>query len=122
MYGHAFSAGGRDHGSPFRARGRYRQGAKALHEYLNEQATRWRLIPFLSAVSGTSVHVLALALSAFECEGPLLELDDFRNVEFSVSPPDLAWTLVRTHEDFALGGPYFVRAGWVEVRSGPASP
>ncbi len=122
VYGHAFVAGGRNHGSPFRTPGRHRKGAKAIHEYLNEQAAHWWLIPFLSAVPGTSVHVVSLALSAFECEGPLLELGDFINVEFFVSPPDLAWTLVRTHEDFALGGPYFVRADWIEERGTPAAP
>ena len=73
------------------------------------------LVPFLSNVPGTPVHVLAQRLSAFDCDGPLVELGEFSDIEFFVSPPDFAWTLVRTHEDFALGGPYFVRAEWISI-------
>ncbi len=73
------------------------------------------LVPFLSDVPGTPMHVLGQRLSAFECDGPLLELGEFSDIEFFVSPLDLAWTIVRTHEDFALGGPYFVRMKWLTV-------
>lgn len=104
MYGHAFRPGLR-----------HRHGAKALHEYLAEAPRQWVLVPFLANVPGTPMHVLGPRLSAFECEGPLLELGEFNDVEFFVSPPDYAWTLVRTHEDFELGGPYFVRHEWVEA-------
>ncbi|GEM_PF-1824709 len=103
------------YGHVFRSGLRHRHGAKAVHEYLNTPATHWVLVPFLSNVPGTPMHVLAQRLSAFDCEGPLLELGEFSDIEFFVSPPDLAWTFVRTHEDFALGGPYFVRAEWVIV-------
>ena len=72
-------------------------------------------VPFLSNVPGTPMHVRAPRLSAFDCEGPLLEFGRFSDIEFFVSPSDFAWTFVRTHEDFALGGPYFVRAEWVTV-------
>ena len=67
-------------------------------------------VPFLSNVPGMPMHVLGPRLSAFDCEGPLLELKEFSEIEFFVSPPDFAWTFVRTHEDFAYGGPYFLRA------------
>jgi hypothetical protein len=97
----------------FRSRLRHRHGAKAVYAYLNERATSWMLVPFLSNVYGTPIHVATPRLSAFECEGRLLELGDFSEMEFFVCPPDFAWTFVRTHEDFALGGPYFVRADWV---------
>ena len=103
------------YGQVFRPGLRHRYGAKAVYEYLNEPATRWMLVPFLSDVPGTAMHVLAQRLSAFDCNGPLLELGEFSDIEFFVSPPDFAWTFVRTHEDFVLGGPYFVRAEWITV-------
>jgi len=93
----------------FASEGNFRHGTKAVDAYLRESATRWQFVPFLSGVPGTAVHVIRPEVSAFECEGPLLELGDFLNVEFFISPPDLSWTFVRTHEDFALGGPYFAR-------------
>lgn len=104
------------YGHVFRPGLRHRHGTKAVHAYLNEPATRWMLVPFLSGVPGTPVHIVRRHLSAFECQGPLLELGEFSNIEFFVSPPDLAWTFVRTHEDFALGGPYFVRREWLPGR------
>lgn len=58
-------------------------------------------------------------LSAFECEGPLLELADFADIEFFISPLDFAWSFVRTHEDFAYGSPYFVRTEWVPLSDPP---
>ena len=79
------------------------------------------LVPFLSDVAGTPMHVLGQRLSAFDCEGSLVELGEFSDIEFFVSPPDFAWTFVRTHEDFALGGPYFVRAEWITVPGKPAA-
>ena len=103
------------YGQVFRPELRHRHGAKALHEYLKQSPTRWMITPFLSNVPGTPVHVLPQRLSAFACEGPLLELGEFSDVEFFVSPIDFTWTLVRTHEDFELGGPYFVRAEWIDA-------
>src|SRR5262245_44536973 len=103
------------YGYVFRPRVRHRHGAKAVYEYLNEPGKRWMLVPFLSNVPGAPMHVLAPRLSAFECEGPLLDLGEFSDIECFVAPPDFAWTFVRTHEDFALGGPYFVRAEWITV-------
>ena len=64
----------------------YRHGAKAVDTYLREPATHWLLVPFLSGVPGTSVTVVRLTANAYECDGPLLELGDFINVEFFVSP------------------------------------
>jgi hypothetical protein len=100
---------------------RFRHGARAVYEYLHEPVTRWLLVPFLSKVPGTSVHVHSLQMNAFECDGPLQELGDFINVEFFVSPKDLSWTFARTHEDFVFGGPYFVRAEELRIPGDPAA-
>jgi hypothetical protein len=78
---------------------------------LRESATHWIFVPFLAAVPNTAVRGRSRAeCSAFECDGPLVPLDQFNVVEFFVSPPDFSWTFVRTHEDFAYDAPYFVRA------------
>ena len=102
----------------FRPGLRHREGSKAAHAFLSETATEWLLIPFLSDVRGTPVSVIPGKLSAFACDGPLLDLEGLSDVEFFVSPPDFTWTFVRTHEDHVLGGPYFVRAEWVEQDGG----
>jgi hypothetical protein len=54
-----------------------------------------------------------LCLGAYECRGPLVPLGEFHQAEFFVGPPDFGWTMVHTHEDHDLGGPYFVRAEWL---------
>jgi hypothetical protein len=104
----------------FTSGGRFRHDSKAVYAYLRERPASWLLVPFLSGVPGTAVHVVRPTASAFACTGPLPELGDFINVEFFVSPPDLSWTFVRTHEDFTLGGPYFTRANGSRVRGTPA--
>jgi hypothetical protein len=103
----------RFYGHVFEARPRCGHGTKAVHEYLSESATRWLFVPFCSNVPGIPMHLLTSRMSAFECDGRLLELAEFSAIEFFVSPPDFAWTFVRTHEDFAFGGPYFLRAEWM---------
>jgi hypothetical protein len=45
--------------------------------------------------------------------GPLVPLGAACDVEFAVSPADLSWTMLHTHEDHALGGPYFIRREWL---------
>ena len=93
---------------------RRREGAKAVYEFRAEAPGEWLLVPFLADVPGTQVSVTPRPrLGAFACDGPLLELAEFSDIECFISPPDFSWTFVRTHEDFVLGGPYFVRAEWV---------
>jgi hypothetical protein len=108
------SAWRRVYGRAFLSSPRCRSGAKAVDEYLGQPVAKWLLVPFLSPVPGTPIMAdnRMKRLSAFECEGPLVELEQFHTVEFFISPPDLSWTFVRTHEDFAFGGPYFMRAEW----------
>jgi hypothetical protein len=104
------------YGQCFRPDVRMRHGERAVYEYLRGSSTQWLLVPFLSDVPGTPMGVQTQSLGAYECEGPVAELGDFNNAEFFVSPPDFGWTFVSTHEDFMLGGPYFVRAHWVLSR------
>jgi len=76
----------------------------------------------LGRVEATHVSFDGPSLITFSCEGPLQELSDFSGVEFFISLLDLSWTFVRTHEDFALGGPYFLSAEWVEEMCDANSP
>src|SRR3954471_18903079 len=44
---------------------RFLHGAKADYAFLNEPCTNWLIVPFLSKVPGTSVHVHQLTMNAF---------------------------------------------------------
>ena len=102
-YGRAFADG----------RPRCRHGVKADFEYEQEPCSHYLIVPFTADVPGLPVQVHGRHMDAFECRGPLVPLGEFHQAEFFVSPPDLGWTMVHTHEDHALGGPYFVRAEWL---------
>ena len=93
---------------------RFKRGAKAVDAFRAQAVLRWRVVPFLSDVPGTPVDVHAPVVGAFECEGPLIEHEALSDLECFVSPEDGSWTFMRTHEDFALGGPYFVRREWTD--------
>ncbi len=94
-------------------RGRLKHGSRADFEYTQPPAGRWLVVPLTSEVEGTAVSPHGLHLGGYECEGPLVPLGFFCTAEFAVSPADLSWTMLYTHEDHALGGPYFVRRKWV---------
>src|ERR1019366_62455 len=100
-------------GHVFRGRPRLKRGAKAEYEFLQEPCTHFLIVPFTSDVEGTPMHVYRKSISAYECHGALLRLGEFCDAEFFVSPLDLEWTMVHTHEDHAIDGPYFIRREWV---------
>jgi hypothetical protein len=102
VYGHAFLD-----------RPRLRHGAKADYEYRRQACDHFRIVPFSAGVPGLPVHVYRQAIGGYECRGPLIALGAFCDAEFFVSPPDLSWSMVHTHEDHALDGPYFIRADWI---------
>lgn len=101
------------YGAAFGDRFRCKQDAKAEHEYAAEACDQYFVVPFSSDVAGLPVRVRERSLSAFRCHGPLVPLGEFHNAEFFVCPQDYAWTMVHTHEDHSLGGPYFTRAEWL---------
>lgn len=100
-------------GNAFVKRPRLRQGAKAENAYQQVECHHYRIVPFTSKVDGLPIQALAALLRAYDCRGPLAPLGRFHLAEFFVCPPDLAWTMVHTHEDHAFGGPYFIRAEWI---------
>lgn len=101
------------YGRAFRGRSRLRKSLRADMEYSRQPAGRWLLVPLTSGVEGTSVSPHGLSLCGYECEGPVVALGTLCNSEFAVSPADLSWAMLYTHEDHALGGPYFVRREWL---------
>ena len=95
---------------------RHRVGHKAEHEFAREPCTHYLIVPFTSDVPRIPMHIQGRGkrtLDAYECEGPLVALGEFCQAEFFVAPLDLSWTMVHTHEDHALGGPYFIRREWL---------
>jgi hypothetical protein len=92
---------------------RLRQGTKAEYPYELEECSRFLIVPSTSKVEGLPIHVVGRSLSAYECRRPLMPLGAFHNLEFFVCPTDFAWTMVHTHEDHGLGGPFFIREGWL---------
>jgi hypothetical protein len=92
--------------------------ARADHEYQQQPCDHYLVVPFSAGVDGLPVHVLSRTVGAYECRGPLVPLGAFCNVEFFVCPPDLSWAVIHTHEDHALGGPYFIRAEWLPSGDG----
>ena len=101
------------YGIAFKGRSRLRKGAKAENECRQQSCMHFLIVPFSSNVEGISMDVLNQSIPAYECRGTLVPLGGFRDAEFFVSPPDFEWTMVHTHEDHALGGPYFIRRDWV---------
>jgi hypothetical protein len=101
------------YGWAFRGRPRVRHGARAEHEYSQQPCDHYLVVPFSTGVVGLPVHVLGLTIGAYECRGRLVPLGTFHNAEFFVCPPDMSWAMIHTHEDHAIGGPYFIRREWL---------
>jgi hypothetical protein len=97
----------------FVGRTRARVGAKAEHAYRTQHCDHYLVVPFTSGVNGLPIHITGSQLAAYECRGSLTDLSGFNNVELFVAPASFDWTMVYTHEDHALGGPYFHRREWL---------
>jgi len=110
------------YGRAFCGRARLRQGSRADFEYAGQPTRSWLVVPLSSGVVGTPVHPLGPALSGYECEGPLVPLGALCDAEFAVSPADLSWAMLYTHEDHELGGPYFVRLEWLDGNHAVKTP
>ena len=89
--------------------GQRRRGHKALSEYQRESAVNFIIVPFLHG--GPYTQKSKTRTTAYECHGNgmLPILSSFCAVELFISPPDMSWTMIHTHEDHGYGGPDFVR-------------
>jgi len=99
-----------------RARVRLKSGAKAEFEYAKEIAEQFAIVPFLGDRAGP--HGLGKRgprTAAYDCRGPgpLPDLSSFAQLDFFIVPADWTWTMLHSHEDHSLGGPYFVRREWL---------
>ena len=95
---------------------RQKQGVKAQFEYSQQSATTFLIVPFLGHFAGPdSINKTGARTTAYEChgEGPVPDLSDFANTDFFIVPEDFRWTMIHTHEDYGLGGPYFIRKEWL---------
>jgi hypothetical protein len=105
------------YGNAFRGRPQMRHGARADTEYSQQAHCRWLVVPLTSGVKGTPAHPRTAVLSGHECEGPVVPLGGLCNAEFAVTPVDLSWAMLYTHEDHACGGPYFIRREWMSAHA-----
>ncbi len=89
-----------------------------LHETKGPKAvTYWLASPgddlillFLSArITAFPLSENSRPCTAHRYSGPVIDLSSYNELEFAVFPDSYAWTLVHTHEDGSLGGPYFIR-------------
>jgi hypothetical protein len=97
-----------------------KQGAKAQFEYAQQSSEAFRIVPFLGSVAGPhSIGTSGPRKAAYDCQGggTLPDLSAFAGTEFFIVPADWSWTMIHTHEDYALGGPYFVRREWLGLPS-----
>ena len=101
------------YGNYFLGRPRLRHGSRADYEYGKQSCSHYVIVPFTTKLLGTPVQADQQLMSAYECQGQLIPLNEFHNAEFFIVPANLSWTMVHTHEDHAFGGPYFVKREWI---------
>jgi hypothetical protein len=93
--------------------------ARAQYEYSRREAELFLIVPFLGDHAGPhGVGKRSPRLVAYECRGngTLPDLAPFSDLDFFIAPPDLDWTMLHTHEDYTLGGPYFIDKSWLVPR------
>ena len=108
-FGNAFPDGVRffRHGKQHKG---YKEGVKAQYAFSQVNRGNFLLISITNELGiwRSSEHLHAWA---YKCSAPEIpDLGQFCNLDFVVVASDFLWTMVYTHEDFVMGGPYFVRA------------
>ncbi|TWU07792.1 hypothetical protein [Stieleria varia] len=84
-------------------------GLKAIDKWMCTTDDQLILL-FLSArVTAFPISDNSRPCTANRYIGPIIDLSAYNELEFAVFPESYEWTLVHTHEDGALGGPYFIR-------------
>ncbi len=93
---------------------RLRTGYRAQDEYARRRAEVFVIVFLGSRTGPPEIGVRRARATGYECRGSgiLPDLSAYCSLEFFVSPADMAWTMVHTHEDLSCGGPYFVRKEW----------
>jgi len=93
---------------------RPKHGVHAESEVANQTDERFFVVPFLGDRGGPhGVAKHGPRNAAYNCTGSLLPFGRFCAIDLFIAPPDLEWTMIHTHEDHLLGGPYFCRREWL---------
>ena len=104
------------YGDVWRLKLRHKRQAKAEEAYAKQRAIEFLIVPFLGDHAGPhGVGTPSPRTTALACvgDGALPRLAAFSNLDFFVAPPDLSWTMIHTHEDYVLGGPYYIERAWL---------
>ena len=88
----------------------HKHGLRAVNQYLSEPDDDLILLFLSSRITAFPLSTNHRPCSAFRWLGESLDLSAFHDLEFALFPNSYAWTIVHTHEDGSLGGPYFIRA------------
>ncbi len=94
---------------------RYREGPKARH-FFSQVKSREFLILYMANCHcppfGTTNRLLPWF--GYKCAAEAVpELSAFKCLEIAVVDVDFKWTMAHTHEDDAIGGPYFALRTWI---------
>jgi hypothetical protein len=111
IYGNAFCRGMR-----------YKEGVKAQYALSQVEGGSFLLLSMPSKLAfwGTSERCPEWG---YTCNAPQVpDLGSFCNLDFVMPAADFSWTMVYTHEDFTLGGPYFAERDWLAEPGGEAKP
>jgi hypothetical protein len=85
-------------------------GRRAIEEFLSAPIQDYVILFLSSKINAFPVSTNQRPCSAFSFTGKPVDLSEFHELEFAVFPESYEWTIVHTHEDWSLGGPYFVNA------------
>ena len=89
------------------------RATKADHEYRQQACAHYLIIPFTSNLKGLPMNVRQVGHQRLRVRRPPAVPGRFYDAEFFIAPPDFEWTMVHTHEDYSVGGPYFLRREWL---------
>ena len=93
-------------------------GSQAVSEWLAAEDENLILLFLSEQITAFPISKNSRPCLAFDYVGPKVDVSDFHDLEFAVFPATYRWTLVHTHEDYALGGPYFIRAAELDAAAG----
>jgi len=94
----------------FRQGTRHKHGYRAVEQFLSEPSRDYVILFLSSRITAFPISTNQRPCAAFEFAGSPVDLSAFNELEFAVFPNSYDWTMVHTHEDGSLGGPYFVYA------------
>ncbi|MGO8744910.1 MAG: hypothetical protein ACLQNE_02865 [Thermoguttaceae bacterium] len=96
---------------------RYKEGNKARNALSRMDASDF----FLLSVINESPHLRSSEPNpkwGYTCKAQMIpDLSQFCTLDFAMVASDYSWTMIYSHEDDILGGPYFTEMDWVTIQS-----